>query len=98
MQIDLDNANCKGKPTAWWFPPIARNRSIGKQYATVLHEGRVRKPAEIALMLCMSCTERTACREWAVAQGSELHGIWAATTEVQRRDIRRFQRQNQQTA
>lgn len=41
----------------------------------------------VAIGICLSCPELSACRSWALAEPG-LHGVWAGTTEAQRRVIR----------
>lgn len=42
---------------------------------------------EYAVGLCITCPVRVRCLEFAISSGSE-YGIWGATTEAQRRQIK----------
>ena len=42
-----------------------------------------------ALRVCVGCLVRWECLEWALGQGSQLRGIWGATTARERRNLRR---------
>jgi len=42
-----------------------------------------------AKQLCRVCPVQAACLEVALSSGYDLHGVWGATTEKDRRDLRR---------
>ncbi len=41
-----------------------------------------------AKRVCGQCLVRAECRAWALEQGAELDGIWAGTSNIQRRQMR----------
>ena len=45
---------------------------------------------QIAKKICASCTHKTECLEWALA--NEDFGIWGGTTNIERRRIKRMRR------
>lgn len=42
-----------------------------------------------AIELCHFCPVRIECRDYALAAGPDLHGVWGGTTQEQRALIRR---------
>ena len=42
----------------------------------------------MAKQLCLSCTHKTECLEWAVK--NEMFGIWGGKSAVERKNIRRM--------
>ena len=70
---------CRGLDTDIFYPddedPVVKARMTQKARAEL-------KP------LCASCAFSAPCLEWAVA--NKEHGIWAGTTEADRKRIRRF--------
>lgn len=52
--------------------------------------------AQELLPLCTGCPVNTECLEFALSR--DEYGIWAATTRVQRRRLRRRARRSQRTA
>ena len=47
------------------------------------------KPAP-AIAICEICPVRRQCLTWALEQTNDLDGIWAGTTQRQRREMRRL--------
>ena len=41
-----------------------------------------------AKAVCETCPALSACREWAIAQGPRLYGIWGGLTETERQQVR----------
>ncbi|PZG04856.1 WhiB family transcriptional regulator [Micromonospora craterilacus] len=39
---------------------------------------------------CRPCPLRPGCRAWALEQGNDLYGVWAGTTQAQRKQLRRM--------
>jgi WhiB family redox-sensing transcriptional regulator len=46
---------------------------------------------EAAKQVCVSCTVRDECLEWALTTGQDA-GVWGGTSEEERRSIRRARR------
>lgn len=44
--------------------------------------------AKAAKAVCARCEVRAACLTWALAQPDRLYGIWAGTSEKERRQLR----------
>ena len=42
----------------------------------------------MAKQLCLSCTHKTECLEWAIS--NEMFGIWGGKSAVERKNIRRM--------
>ena len=59
---------------------------------TYLFFSPVAAEEEQARAICRSCPARSVCRDWAVKTGQD--GVWGATTESERRNLRRNQRSN----
>ena len=68
-----DQAACIGHPIDWWFPPKG---------------GSTAPEARKAKAICAECPVRLDCLEHAVT-APEPVGIWAGTSERQRRVLRR---------
>ena len=68
-----DQAACIGHPIDWWFPPKG---------------GSTAPEARKAKAICAECPVRAECLEHAVTT-PEMVGIWAGTSERQRRALRR---------
>jgi WhiB family redox-sensing transcriptional regulator len=41
-----------------------------------------------AKQTCLACDHLLACREWVLDQPHSVPGVWAATTETERRELR----------
>lgn len=72
------NALCRGVDTGLFFPA----GELGEE--PVQH-------AEAAKAVCLRCPVREACLEYALATDQPF-GVWGATTEAERRSIRRRRR------
>lgn len=78
LELDMswsDGAACVDTPRHWWFPVDEHGRAI---------EDRV--PLE-ARLRCDVCPVRVDCHAHALMH--EPYGVWAATSEAQRRQLRR---------
>ena len=77
-----DSGACRGKPTIWWYPGVVRR---GDEVTPV-----ERATAVWAKGICAGCPVRRPCLDHAVRH-REI-GIWAGTTEAERKDMRRRRR------
>lgn len=68
---------------SWHARAACRGQGIGKWFPT---KGQ---PAAPAVEVCESCPVRTECRAYALEVGPELDGVWAGTTPMSRRALRR---------
>lgn len=71
----VDGAACAGHPLG------------AEAWQDVSQRDKVGAGGRAATAVCWSCGVRRQCLEWAVAVGES--GIWGATTEAERRKIRR---------
>lgn len=61
----MESANCKGKPTRWWFPEHADGGDFVRDRKT-------------ALKLCGLCRVRADCLQYGINTSSS--GIWGGVT------------------
>ena len=70
-------AACKtAPPEVTWF---------GRRFNPTREES----PTAVAKAICATCPVRTECLEYALAQGDDLMGIWAGTSQAERVALRR---------
>jgi WhiB family transcriptional regulator, redox-sensing transcriptional regulator len=70
-----ERAACLGMSTELFFPAGSTGKAIDQ--------------ADEAKLVCAGCPVRRQCLEYAIGTGQE--GIWGATTEDERRSLRRAQ-------
>ena len=76
----LEQAACKGKPAAIFFP-------IGSGSKSDLKRGNANDLYATARSICATCPVLVPCRNYAlavVASGKQLDGCWGGTNEAQR--------------
>jgi WhiB family redox-sensing transcriptional regulator len=76
----MAEADCRGA-TDLFFPP---NESTGRGCRKVNNE-RI----ALARAVCAACPVQSDCRAYALSQPDTLAGIWAGTSQRQRKRIRR---------
>ena len=50
---------------------------------------KVGQSVEPARAICRECPVLAECREWALSQGENLHGVWGGTAPGERKRLRR---------
>jgi WhiB family redox-sensing transcriptional regulator len=76
---------------AWWAEAACR---VAPLEITWFPSPRDADLAAAAKAVCDTCPALSACREWAIAQGPPLYGIWGGLTENERHQVRRSRQQN----
>ena len=79
----VDRAKCREEDPELFFP-------IGST-------GPAAVQAEVAKTVCMECSVRDECLEWALTTGQDS-GVWGGLAEEERRAIRRSRRRQARTA
>jgi WhiB family redox-sensing transcriptional regulator len=74
----------------WWDRAACRGAAAGiSWFPTGTDRATMTTAAKAAKTVCETCPVRTSCRDWAVAQGSRLYGIWGGLDEKERDQVRR---------
>lgn len=70
---DFSKANCKGRPTEWWYPAEKQTRESNANTRN-------------AIEVCRDCRIKLSCLMYSLKY--EPNGIWGGYTEPQRHRIR----------
>jgi WhiB family redox-sensing transcriptional regulator len=79
MTLDWSQAACRGLPAEWWNPAVDVER---RQPSTAVVEA-----VERAKAICVGCSIRQVCLEWALRQ-NEWIGIWGGLGPGERRKLK----------
>jgi WhiB family redox-sensing transcriptional regulator len=70
-------------------PPAWHADALCREHPSSLFFSRGRLSIERAVAICGRCLVVEECRTWALAQGSDLVGVFGATTEQDRARMRK---------
>ena len=69
---------------AWWAKAACRSAPVEIDFFPLPGES-----PDPAIAVCRRCAARSQCLDYALAQGPQLTGVWAGTTDQERAELRR---------
>ncbi len=70
-----------------WRRPAWQADALCREHPEVNFFPRLGEPVDPALQVCEGCLVRYECRQWALAQGPTLNGVWGGLSQQQRQRI-----------